>query len=122
MPDNRVGDGYELEARYIAEAKELLALHGFVVVKAKSYRQAEQRQAIAQFAAQYADEQRRSTELWAQTTLHNEIRELMARCTFLYGAAMAHGATADELGSGRWPTSGVNCPNGRDCDPIQKPV
>lgn len=70
----------------IDAAKTLLAQHDYVVLKTKSYRA-------------------------AQETLHNEIRELMARCTFLYGAARAAGASVDELAGG-WATAGINCPGG----------
>jgi hypothetical protein len=92
-------------------AKTLLTQHGYVVLKAKSYRAAQQRQHIAEAIAKYADDQQESTRRWAQTTLHNEIRELMARCTFLYGTARAHGATVEELRGG-WATTGIgiNCP------------
>lgn len=92
-------------------ARDFLESRGFVVLREKSYRQVQQRQHIAESIAKYADDQRESTERWAQTTLHNEIRELQARCTFLYGMARAKGATADELASGFWPTTGINCPN-----------
>jgi hypothetical protein len=96
-------------AAAIDAAKALLKLNDYVVLKAKSYRQAQQRQAIAQAEAQWEREERESTERWAQTTLHNEIRDLMARCTFLYGVARARGASAEEL-QGGWTVTGVNIP------------
>lgn len=104
----------------ITDARNVLESYGFVVLREKSYRQAQERQRVADFAAKYADEQRESTERWVRTTLHNEIRELMARCTFLYGAARAHGATAEELAAGSWPTTGINCPRGHDCEAAER--
>jgi hypothetical protein len=101
----------------IESAKDLLAQYDYVVLKAKSYRAAQQRQAIARAEAKFERAEAESTERWARTTLHNELRDLQARCTFLYGAAMAHGATAEELAGG-WTVSGVNCPNGHDCDHV----
>lgn len=93
----------------IAAAKTLLAQHGYVVLKTKSYRAAQERQRVAEALYQAAEQYRQSTQCWAETTLHNEIRELQARCTFLYGMARAHGATVDELAGG-WATTGINCP------------
>lgn len=89
---------------------------GYVVVREKSYRQAQERQRIAECRARNSTEWRESTERWARTDLHNEIRTLYARVTALYGAARAHGATAEELANLSWPTAGINCPFGHDCE------
>lgn len=94
----------------IDAAKSLLEGNGFVVLREKSYRQAQERQRIAEALRSAAEEWRMSTQRWAEVTLHNEIRELMARCTFLYGEARARGATVEELRGG-WVTTGINCPN-----------
>ncbi|RFZ15050.1 hypothetical protein VIMS_02480 [Mycobacterium marinum] len=96
--------------RDIEIAKTLLEASGYVVLREKSYRQAQERQRIAEALRRDADEHRRTTQIWAQVTLHNEIRELQARCTALYGAARAHGATAEELAAIEWPTTGIVCP------------
>lgn len=93
----------------IDAAKALLKLNDYVVLKAKSYLAAQRRQAVAQAEARFADDERKSTERWAQTTLHNEIRDLEARCTFLYGVARARGASAEEL-QGGWTVTGINLP------------
>jgi hypothetical protein len=93
----------------IESAKDLLAQYDYVVLKAKSYRAAQQRQAIAQAEAKWERQEAESTRRWARTTLHNEIRDLMARCTFLYGMARAKGATVDEL-KGGWTVVGANLP------------
>lgn len=93
----------------IDAAKALLKLNDYVVLKAKSYRAAQRRQAIAESNAQHDREDAEHTQRWAETTLHNEIRDLQARCTFLYGMARAKGATVDELRGG-WKVTGVNIP------------
>lgn len=103
------------EPQAIAEARQLLESNGYVILRAKSYRQAQERHRVAEALRRAAEEYRESTQRWAQTTLHNEIRELYARCTFLYGMAMAKGATAAELAGG-WTTTGINCPHGHDCE------
>ena len=105
----------------IDDAKKLLADNGYVVLKEKSYRQAQERQRVADALRVAAEEWRMSTQRWAEVTLHNEIRELMARCTFLYGEARAHGATVEELAGG-WKTTGVNCPNCSEHYPYPRKV
>lgn len=90
-------------------AKALLVANGYVIHKAKSWRQLIERVRVAEALQCSAEEYRQSTQEWAQTTLHNEIRDLMARCTFLYGMARAKGATVEELVGG-WTVTGVNIP------------
>lgn len=89
----------------INEAKSMLISQGYIVLKQKSYQSAQERQRVAESVAYNAVADLKATQRWAETTLHNEIRDLMARCTFLYGAARAHGATVDEL-RGSW----LSCP------------
>lgn len=96
----------------IDAARKLLVANGFVVHKAKSWRQLIERVRVAEVMERHAEEYRESTQRWAETTLHNEIRDLQARCTFLYGEARAKGATADEL-SGGWAPAGINLPTER---------
>ncbi len=87
----------------IAEARKLLEANGFVVLRAKSYRQAQERQRVAEC---YRDAEIRAAEqarTWARDCLKEE-RRLAERCTFLYGAAMAAGCTEAEL---RGPDSRV---------------
>lgn len=93
----------------IDAAKALLKLNDYVVLKAKSYRQAQERQRVAEAYAKADREDAQRARYWAQTTLHNEIRDLQARCTFLYGVARARGASAEEL-QGGWTVTGVNLP------------
>lgn len=80
----------------IARAKRVLEESGHVVLREKSYRAAQQRQAIAQAERQWAINERQSQDLYCQS-LHAEIRDLRARCTYLYGVARAKGATAEVL-------------------------
>jgi len=96
----------------IAKAKNLLTQHGYVVLKAGSYRQAQERQRVAEALRKSAEEDAAHTRAWAETTLHNEIRDLMARCTFLYGAARARGSTVEDLAGG-WTVVGTNLPTER---------
>lgn len=100
-------DGSEISM--IDAAKALLKLNDYVVLKAKSYRQAQERQRVAEAYAKADREDAQHARYWAQTTLHNEIRDLQARCTFLYGAAIAHGATPGEL-EGGWTVVGASLP------------
>lgn len=78
-------------------ARKFLEARGFVVLREKSYRQAQERQRVAQALCRAAEQDAARTREWAQTELHREIRRLSDRCTFLYGAARAAGCTAEEL-------------------------
>lgn len=80
----------------IAAAKELLAAAGYVVLREKSYRQAQERQRIAESRRESAEDRVKSVETWARGC-HAEERRLARRLTFVYGIAQAHGATAEEL-------------------------
>ncbi|MHC9292017.1 hypothetical protein ACRCUN_06090 [Mycobacterium sp. LTG2003] len=103
------------ERHAITDARLLLESYGYVVLREKSYRQAQERQRVAEALRRAAEDDARSARRWAQETLHNEIRDLYARCTFLYGAAIARGATADEL-RGAWTPVGIYCKHhGFDC-------
>lgn len=81
----------------ITGARNLLNSYGFVVLREKSYRQAQERQRCAEVRAQCAEEDAAHARYWAQQELCSEIRDLRARCTYLYGEARAKGATAEEL-------------------------
>lgn len=77
-------------------AKAILKQAGYVVLREKSYRQAQERQRVAEC---YRDSEIRAAEsarAWAVDCLTEE-RRLRDRCTFLYGAAMARGASVEEL-------------------------
>ena len=80
----------------IEQAKALLKADGFVVLRQKSYRQAQERQRVAEVRMACAEREMESTTRWAHKAFDEQAR-LAERCGFLYGQAMARGATADEL-------------------------
>jgi hypothetical protein len=89
-------DDIQEEIEATIAARHLLEAAGFVVLKEKSYRQAQERQRRAEC---YRDAEIRAAESareWARDCLKEE-RRLAERCTFLYGVARSHGATEDEL-------------------------
>lgn len=69
---------------------------GYVVLKEKSYRAAQERQRVAECYKRSAEDERDRAFVWARDCLHAE-RRLSERCTFLYGVASRHGATDEEL-------------------------
>lgn len=82
--------------REVAIAKELLARAGFVVLREKSYRQAQTRQAIAESRADWETSRRADTDRWAREALAEGDR-LRDRLTFVYGEARARGASVEDL-------------------------
>lgn len=88
-------------------AQNLLESEGFVVLRAKSYQDAQRRHAIAKHEAQWCRDELARTQRWAEQDLGAEIRDLRARVTFLYGAAFAAGCTREQLAGqpdGRLPS------------------
>ena len=80
----------------VEDAKQFLKQHGYVVLKEKSYHQAQERQRVAEC---YRDSEVRAAEsarTWARNCLDEE-RRLRDRCTFLYGHARAAGCSVEEL-------------------------
>jgi hypothetical protein len=77
----------------VRRAKLLLEAEGFVVLRAKSHRHAQERQRIAEAERRLEAEH---TRAWANKAF-DEMRQLSDRCTYLYGLAARHGATDDEL-------------------------
>lgn len=89
------------DAEEVETAVEALESIGYVVLKAKSYRQAQERQRVAEaYKLAAIDEAKRARE-WALDCLAEE-RRLRERLTFVYGVARAKGATDEEL---RGPTA-----------------
>lgn len=80
----------------IAAAKALLEAEGYVVLKAKSYRQAQQRHAIHEREVYWAERAANHAREWARDCLGQE-RRSAERCTYLYVLAASHGATEAEL-------------------------
>lgn len=77
-------------------AKKLLEDNGFVVLRAKSYRQAQERQRIAEALLRSEVEHAEATRQWASNCLDEE-RRLRDRCTLLYGLAVRYGAPKEEI-------------------------
>lgn len=77
-------------------ARRLLGSHGYVVLRAKSYRQAQERQRVAEALRRSEEQAAEHARAWARECL-TEQRRLAERCTFLYGAAIAAGATRRDL-------------------------
>lgn len=71
---------------------------GYVLIKEKSYRQAQERQRVAEALRVAAYDDRDATRAWAEQCCAEE-RRLSRRLTFVYGVARAHGATVEELTS-----------------------
>lgn len=78
------------------QALETVKAAGYVVLKAKSYRQAQERQRCAEVRAQCEAEAAEHARLWARDAF-TEQRRLADRLTFVYGVARAKGATDLEL-------------------------
>lgn len=82
--------------KVIANARRILESNGYVVLREKSYRAAQERQRVARVRQQCAEEDAERAREWARDCLAKE-RRLAERCTFLYGAARAAGCTESEL-------------------------
>lgn len=79
-------------------ARALLEANGYVVLREKSYRQAQERQRVANVFREHAEEDAEHARAWARDCLTEE-RRLRDRLTFVYGVARAHGATVEDLRS-----------------------
>jgi hypothetical protein len=77
-------------------AKAMLESRGYVVLREKSYRQAQERQRVAEALRKLEEEHNVHTREWAHRAF-DEMRRLSDRCTYLYGLAARHGATESEL-------------------------
>ena len=86
----------------LVDALATVRAAGYVVIKAKSYRQAQERQRVAEALREHAAEDARSARVWAHNCLDEE-RRLRDRLTFVYGVATAKGATVEELAGERPP-------------------
>lgn len=81
----------------VEDAKHVLREAGYVVIKEKSYRQAQERQRIADVLRLDAQEHAASQDKWWREEILPELFSYRDRVTFLYGAARAAGCTAEEL-------------------------
>lgn len=80
----------------IEHALETVRAAGYVAIKATSYRNAQERQRIAQVQRQCAEEDAERARNWARDCLERE-RETRDRVTEIWTLAQAHGATIDDL-------------------------
>lgn len=80
----------------VDNARRLLEASGFVVLREKSYRQAQERQRVAEALRASAEQEAGHARQWARDCLTEE-RRLRDRITHVYGIAQAHGATVEEL-------------------------
>lgn len=67
-----------------------------VMIKASSYRRAQERQHVAQALLKAEEEHVQSLYRWVAENLNRE-RHLSDRCTYLYGLAASLGATPEQL-------------------------
>jgi hypothetical protein len=81
----------------VEDAKQFLKQRGYVVLKEKSYRQAQERQRIADVMCEDAKERAASQDRWWREEILPELFEYRDRVTFLYGQARAAGCTVEEL-------------------------
>jgi hypothetical protein len=84
------------DAAELADARTLLEANGYVMLKQKSYRQAQERQRVAECYRDREIEAAEHARAWARDCLAEQ-RRLGERCTFLYGAARAAGCSVDDL-------------------------
>lgn len=77
-------------------ALALVKSAGYVVLKEKSYRQAQERQRVAEALKDAAERDAERTAAWAREVCAEE-RRIRDRLTFVYGVAKAHGATDADL-------------------------
>lgn len=88
------------ESRAVAwaleEALDVVRAAGYVVLKAKSYRQAQERQRVAEALRAAEAESAESARRWARECLEQE-RFLRERVTYLAALCMKLGATMDQL-------------------------
>lgn len=80
----------------IVAARLLLEHHGYVVLREKPYRQAQERQRVAEALRKSEEQAAEHARAWALNCLAVE-RKLSDRCTFLYGAARAAGCSHADL-------------------------
>lgn len=70
--------------------------HGWVTLRERSYRQAQERHRVAEARRKVEEEAAEHARQWARECLAGE-RRLSERCTYLYGLAARLGATAEQL-------------------------
>jgi hypothetical protein len=84
------------EPDVIESALKTVREAGYVALREKSYRQAQERQRVAEALRRMEQENAEGNRQWALNCLTEE-RRLRDRVTFVYGVARAHGATVEDL-------------------------
>lgn len=77
-------------------AEKPVVPEGWVVLREKSYRQAQERQRVANALHDAAERRAQEVREWALNCLQEE-RYLRKRCEYLYGLASSLGATHEQL-------------------------
>lgn len=80
----------------VVDALAVVKAAGYVTLKEKSYRQAQERQHLARSAAEWEKESAEHARRWARDCLDQE-RMLRERVTYLAALCMKLGATMDQL-------------------------
>jgi len=88
--------GSSADSVALNEALTVVKESGYVAIKEKSYRQAQERQRVAEALRAYAEDEAEHARKWARDCLAEE-RRIRERLTFVYGVAQAKGATVEEL-------------------------
>ena len=73
-----------------------LEAEGYTVLRTKSYRQAQERQRVAEALLRSEQEHAEHTRSWALKAFDDQ-RRAWDRCTYLYGLAASLGATEQQL-------------------------
>jgi hypothetical protein len=84
------------DAYYLDDAISLVRSHGYVVLREGSHRYAQRQRLITEARARWADADAEHAREWARNCLDEE-RRLRERLTQVWGIAVEHGATLDEL-------------------------
>jgi hypothetical protein len=80
----------------IDDALAIVRQAGYVAIKEKSYRAAQERQRIAHALREHAEADKEHAYVWARNCCDEE-RRIRDRLTFVYGVARAHGASVEDL-------------------------
>jgi len=83
-------------AAKVDAALEIVRDAGYVAIREKSYRAAQERQRLARCEADWERSRREGVEKWARDCC-NEDRRVRDRLTFVYGVARAFGASVEDL-------------------------
>lgn len=95
----------------VQEAKVLLEASGYVVVKEKSYRQAQERQRIARVREEYAEKHEADLRAWMERDVFPWERHLVQRVDHLARLATRLGAKDEDWAGPPCTCGGRQCPD-----------